>query len=71
MKKILLVLVCFVCFSAAVSAQRQTRPRVVPSPAPTISGETSDKKKNAPVLIGKTQNYQSRNQSRGFSRFGA
>lgn len=54
MKKILLVLVCLVCFSTIISAQttQKTRPRVVSSP--TIQGDTQTKTKNAPVLIGKT-----------------
>ncbi len=57
MKKILFVLVCLVCFSIIVSAQttQKTRPRVVPSPAPTIQGDTQSKTKNAPVLIGQTK----------------
>lgn len=63
MKKILFVLVCFALLGITVSAQtsRQTRPRIVPSPAPTIQGETSDKSRNAPVLIGRTSNNQSQN----------
>lgn len=55
MRRILFVLVCFVLSGIAVSAQT-TRPRVVPSPAPTIQGDTSDKSRNAPVLIGRTNN---------------
>jgi len=63
MKRILFVLVCFALLGIAVSAQtsRQTRPRIVPSPAPTMQGETSDKNRNAPVLIGRTSNNQSQN----------
>ncbi len=57
MKKILFILVCLACFSIIVSAQttRETRPRVVPSPAPTIQGDSQTKTKNAPVLIGQTK----------------
>lgn len=57
MKKILFVLVCLVCFLTMVSAQttQKTRPRVVPSPAPTIQGDSQSKTKNAPVLIGQTK----------------
>ena len=58
MKKILFVLVCVNLFLATISAQttRQTRPRVVPSPSPTIQNDSSsqNKTKTAPVLVGKT-----------------
>lgn len=58
MKKILFVIVCLAFCLATISAQdtRQTRPRVVPSPAPTIQGDTSGTQRQPPVLIGQTNN---------------
>ncbi|CAN5454222.1 hypothetical protein BH10ACI1_BH10ACI1_13680 [soil metagenome] len=55
MRKILFVLVCYTVFLVSVSAQRQTRPRVVVTPTPsTVQTDNSNSTRNAPVLVGRT-----------------
>ena len=63
MKKILFALVCFALLSIAISAQttRQTRPRIVPSPTPTIQNGSSNETRNAPVLVGRTNSQTTTN----------